>query len=76
MPASRPTPPIPDPRERPTLTVREAAPLLDIGEKLAYELVRTGRFPCRVLRVGTLIKIPTTDLLALLGLDGDTRASA
>jgi hypothetical protein len=45
-----------------------AAAVLGIGRTLAYELVRTGRFPTPVLRVGTQIKIPTAHLLELLGL--------
>ena len=38
------------------------------GRTVAYELVRTDRFPTPVLRVGRQIKIPTAYLLELLGL--------
>ena len=50
----------------PTLDVPKAAEVLDIGRTLAYELVRTNRWPTPVLRVGNLIKIPTAPLLRLL----------
>ena len=36
-----------------------AAEVLGIGRTVAYELVRTDRFPTPVLRVGRQIKIPT-----------------
>lgn len=50
----------------PTTNVRTAASILGIGERLAYESVRRGDFPTRVLRLGTRILIPTRDLLVLL----------
>ena len=49
-----------------TLTVVEAAEVLGIGRTLAYELVRTGRWPTPVIRAGRLIRIPTGPLLALV----------
>ena len=36
-----------------------AAEVLGIGRTVAYELVRTNRFPTPVVRVGHQIKIPT-----------------
>ena len=47
--------------------VETAGRLLGVGRGLAYELVRTGRWPTPVLRLGRSIKIPTSPLLALLG---------
>ena len=41
-----------------------AARLLGIGRTSAYELVRTGRWPTPVIRVGRLIRVPTAPLLA------------
>ena len=41
---------------------------LGIGRTRAYELARTGRFPCPVIRAGTTWRVPTAGLLALLGL--------
>lgn len=48
------------------LDVPTAAQVLGIGRSLAYELIRTGRWPTPVLHVGRLIKIPTAPLLGLL----------
>jgi excisionase family DNA binding protein len=51
----------------PTLIdVTTAATVLGVGRSLAYELVRTGRWPTPVLRMGRLVKIPTAPLLRLL----------
>lgn len=45
-----------------------AAEVLGIGRTVAYELIRTGRFPTPVLRVGRQVRIPTSYLIELLGL--------
>jgi hypothetical protein len=52
-----------------------AGEILGIGRSVAYELVRTDRFPTPVLRVGRQIKIPTAYLIDLLGLSTDARTS-
>ena len=52
-----------------------AARVLGIGRTCAYELVRTGAWPTPVLRVGRLIRIPTTPLLDLLGVERVSRAA-
>jgi excisionase family DNA binding protein len=44
-----------------------AAGVLGVGRSTAYELVKTGEWPTRVLRIGRLIKIPTAELLAYVG---------
>lgn len=44
-----------------------AASVLGIGRTAAYELVRTGRWPTQILRLGNRIRIPTTALRDLLG---------
>jgi excisionase family DNA binding protein len=44
--------------ERRTVTVEIAARMLGIGRQLAYELVRVGRFPTPVIRVGRRVVIP------------------
>jgi hypothetical protein len=46
-----------------------AGQALGVGRTKSYELARAGRFPCPVLRVGRSYLVPTTGLLALLGLD-------
>lgn len=50
-----------------------AGEILGIGRSVAYELVRTDRFPTPVLRVGRQIKIPTAYLIQLLGLSTEVR---
>jgi predicted DNA-binding transcriptional regulator AlpA len=50
----------------PVLTVIQAAQLLGIGRTLAYELIRTDRWPTPVLRAGRLIKIPSAPLFELI----------
>lgn len=42
---------------------------LGIGRTTAYELVRQGRFPCRVVRIGGCYRVPAAELRQLLGLD-------
>jgi hypothetical protein len=51
--------------------VLTAAEVLGIGRTVAYELVRTSRFPTPVVRVGNQIKIPTAYPIELLGLSTD-----
>ncbi|MFN8212148.1 MAG: hypothetical protein U0R27_00700 [Candidatus Nanopelagicales bacterium] len=55
------------------IDVPTAAAVLGIGRSLAYDLVRTDRWPTPVLRVGKLIRIPTAALRRLL--DPDTAAA-
>jgi hypothetical protein len=43
---------------------------LGIGRTAAYQLARTGTFPCRVERVGNKYLVPAAELLAFLGLTG------
>jgi hypothetical protein len=52
-----------------------AGEILGIGRSVAYELVRTDRFPTPVLRFGRQIKIPTAYLIDLLGLSTDTQTA-
>jgi predicted DNA-binding transcriptional regulator AlpA len=52
----------------PVLDVPTAAAVLGIGRTAAYELVRCGRWPTPVLRLGKLIRVPTAPLLELVGL--------
>ena len=48
--------------------LRTAARALGLGRTLAYQLARRGEFPCRVLRLGGAYRVPTADLLQVLGL--------
>jgi predicted DNA-binding transcriptional regulator AlpA len=45
-----------------------AARALGLGRTTAYALARDGAFPCRVMRVGAVYRVPTAELLAVLGL--------
>ena len=45
-----------------------AGKALGIGRTRSYELARAGEFPCPVVRVGKTYRVPTADLLALLGM--------
>lgn len=51
----------------PTLDLIAAAQLLGIGRTVAYELVREGRWPTPVIRVGRKIRVPSAPLRTLLG---------
>ncbi len=49
-----------------TVDVVKAGRALGIGRSLTYELLRRGEFPVRVLRLGSRVRVPTADLIALL----------
>jgi excisionase family DNA binding protein len=58
-----------------TVNVETAGRALGCSRAFAYELVRRGEFPCRVLRLGRKYVIPTADLLQALGVvDGGADA--
>jgi hypothetical protein len=50
-----------------------AARMLGIGRTVAYQLVRQGKWPTPVLRLGSQIKVPSAPLYELLGLSTDPR---
>ena len=58
---------LPDLHTEPTLTVERAAEVLGISRASAYRAVHDGTLPA--LRFGKSIRIPTADLLRLLGAD-------
>lgn len=45
-----------------------AARALGLGRSTAYELARRREFPCRVLLLGSSYRVPTADLLRVLGI--------
>ncbi|MFE3883470.1 helix-turn-helix domain-containing protein [Streptomyces lydicus] len=49
--------------------LRTAARALGICSATAYRLIHRGKFPCPVLRVGGRYRIPTNDLMRILGID-------
>ncbi len=52
--------------------VPTAAKVLGISRATAYELARQDQLPCRVLRCGKRLVIPTAGLLRALGLPDST----
>ena len=51
-----------------SVSLLEAARALGIGRTSAYQLARDGQFPCPLIKVGVLYRVPTAGLLRLLGL--------
>jgi hypothetical protein len=47
-----------------------------IGRTRAFELARTGEFPCRVLRVGQKFRVPRTAIFEALGVDVSTATAS
>jgi excisionase family DNA binding protein len=58
---------VPDPSERPTLTLDETAPILGISRDSAYKGAAAGEIP--TIRIGRRLLVPTAALRRLLGLD-------
>ncbi|MGW5266577.1 helix-turn-helix transcriptional regulator [Microbispora sp. NPDC004025] len=55
-------------RRRLTLT---AARALGLSRNTVYRLVKRGEFPCPVIQAGETYRIPTFDILRVLGLVPD-----
>ena len=51
------------------VNVDTAARALGFSRSTGYELARRGEFPCRVLHVCSSYRIPTAELLRVLGID-------
>jgi excisionase family DNA binding protein len=51
------------------IDITTAARALGLGRSTGYELARRGEFPCRVLRIGSSYRVPTADLLRVLGIE-------
>ncbi|SPT51208.1 DNA-binding protein [Actinomadura madurae] len=51
-----------------TIDLVTAGRAFGVGRTKAYQLARTGQFPCKVLRVGHSYRVSTADLLAAIGL--------
>jgi hypothetical protein len=71
---------LPDPQERPTLTVSEAGALFGLGRSKSYDEARRylrtgGTEGLPVLEFGRSLRVPTAKLLTLLGL-GEQREDA
>jgi hypothetical protein len=46
-----------------------AARALGLSRSTGYDLARRDEFPCRVLHVGSSYRVPTVELLRVLGVD-------
>jgi predicted DNA-binding transcriptional regulator AlpA len=51
------------------VNIDTASRALGLGRSTGYELARRDEFPCRVLRVGSSYRVPTAELLRLLGIE-------
>jgi hypothetical protein len=58
-----------------TVDLMTAAAALGMGRTKAYELARRDEFPCRVIRIGEIYRIPTPGLLELLGVTAEAPAA-
>lgn len=52
-----------------TVDVSTAARALGLSRSTGYELARHGEFPCRVLHVGSSYRVPTAELVRVLGIN-------
>lgn len=60
---------VPDPLERPVLSVPEAGAICGLGRSASFDAVRRGELP--VIRFGRRLAVPTAALLTMLGLSPD-----
>jgi predicted DNA-binding transcriptional regulator AlpA len=56
----------------PLVSMAAACSVLGVGRSTGYELADKDDFPCKVVRVGSRIRVVTASLLALL--EGETAA--
>jgi hypothetical protein len=47
---------------------------LGMGRTLAHDLARRGEFPVRVLRMGNRYRVPTAEVLRVLGVETSSAA--
>ena len=59
-----------------TVDIGTATRALGLGRSTGYDLARRGEFPCRVLRLGSSYRVPTADLLRVLGMVPEDQDSA
>jgi len=50
------------------IDILTACRILGIGRTTGYGLAKRGEFPCRVVPIGRQYRVPTAELLSLLGL--------
>ncbi|CAL9614816.1 hypothetical protein SUDANB1_05705 [Streptomyces sp. enrichment culture] len=56
----------------PTTDVETAGRAFGMGRTKAYQLVRTGKFPCQVVECGAGYRVVTADLMRVLGVGQNT----
>lgn len=52
-----------------SVDLRTAARAFAVCPATAYRLIRLGRFPCQVMRLGRQYRIPTASLMRALGVE-------
>lgn len=57
--------------EEPTTSMRTGARAFGVSAATFYEQYHQGTLPVRVLRIGRSLRIPTADLLRVLGIEVD-----
>jgi excisionase family DNA binding protein len=62
--------------EAATYTLKEAASKLGTTPRYAYEVVRIGKWPTSIIRVGRRVVVPKAELDALLGVQPKPDAAA
>lgn len=55
-----------DPKNKPVVSAEEAFKLLGIDRGTGYKSIKDGTFPLPVIRVGRIIRVPTSALISLL----------
>lgn len=53
-----------------------AAKALGLSRGFAYELARRDEFPCRIIRIGGCYRVPTAELLSVLGAERSSSGSS
>ncbi len=62
---------IPDPEERPFMSIDETARVLGLGRSATYDAARRGELP--TIRLGRRLLVPTAALRHLAGMDAASR---
>jgi predicted DNA-binding transcriptional regulator AlpA len=57
---------LPDPDIHPFISADEAFAILGIDRKTGYRAIREGSFPVAVVRVGRLIRVPSSQIVRLV----------
>ncbi len=57
---------LPNPETHPFISADEAFAILGIDRKTGYRAIREGSFPVAVVRVGRLIRVPSSQIVRLV----------